>query len=223
METNTVEVEQTITKDKELKDENWHEYGSDAEQEDKEKKSDVPKEPKKVLLKDKFGEIIINKLETYVEPTKGVKEARGDNRMANRYDFGDLSFDSDDEEEEADEDHEEVEYEEETKKKHKAQNKKITNEDLDDIFKDLGIEVKTETVKKENKPKKVKKEVPATTTTGENTNEEAKTEETKEAKKKKKKPAAADKTKKTSHVNELKRELIERKEALKKKEKKKGI
>ncbi len=36
---------------------------------------------------------IINKLDTYIEANKAVKEARGDNRTANKYDFGDLSFD----------------------------------------------------------------------------------------------------------------------------------
>ncbi len=39
---------------------------------------EIPKEPKKLILKDKYGEIIINKLETYVEPVKQIKEARGD-------------------------------------------------------------------------------------------------------------------------------------------------
>lgn len=43
----------------------------------------MPKEPKKQLLKDKYGEIIINKLDTYVEPVKQVKEARGDTSIKN--------------------------------------------------------------------------------------------------------------------------------------------
>jgi hypothetical protein len=35
----------------------------------------VPKVP---ILKDKTGEILITKLEAYIEPVKAIKEARGD-------------------------------------------------------------------------------------------------------------------------------------------------
>lgn len=68
---------QNIPKE-ELRDEHWEEVGSDAEQEEKEQVDKVveKKVEKKQLLKDKHGEIIINKLDAYVEPTKAVKEAR---------------------------------------------------------------------------------------------------------------------------------------------------
>jgi hypothetical protein len=37
-----------------------------------------PAEPKKTYLKTKTGDIVIDKLEKYVEPVKQIKEARGD-------------------------------------------------------------------------------------------------------------------------------------------------
>jgi len=58
------------------------------------------KQPMKQILKDKFGEIIITKLDTYVEPHKAVKEARGDVRLQNNYNFGDLSYEENEDEEE---------------------------------------------------------------------------------------------------------------------------
>ena len=194
-----------------LKDEHWEE-GSDEEEE--EQKTKVVAQPKRPLLKDKNGEIIINKLDTYIEPTKAVKEARGDTRMANRYNFGELSFDEDEEEEE-EETSQHEESAEETKKKKNKSVKKTQAEDLDDLLKEFGVEAKTEAPKvKEPKPKKVKTE--------ETVEKEPKPEGEAEVKKKKKKAAAKPKAA-SSHVNDLKREILERKEALKKKEKKKGI
>ena len=38
---------------------------------------EIKKEPKKPILKDKTGEILITKLDTYIEPVKAIKEARG--------------------------------------------------------------------------------------------------------------------------------------------------
>lgn len=38
----------------------------------------TPQEPKKVHQKTKNGDIIISKMETYKEPEKKIKEARGD-------------------------------------------------------------------------------------------------------------------------------------------------
>lgn len=197
-----------------LKDEHWEE-GSDEEEEEKTK---VPSQPKKVVQKDKHGEIIISKLDAYVEPTKTVKETRGDTKMTNKYNFGDLSFDEDeDEEEEEEEKTGAVAEETEEKKKKKSKPVKKTQKgDLDDLLKEFGIEAKDEEVKtKEAKPKKVKTEQPAES-------KEPKPEGEAESKKKKKKPATKTKTA-SSHVNELKREILERKEALKKREKKKGI
>ena len=40
--------------------------------------SEKPAEPKKTYLKTKTGDIVIDKLEKYVEPVKQIKEARGD-------------------------------------------------------------------------------------------------------------------------------------------------
>lgn len=63
----------------------WEDKSEDEElnEQSDDNKEEVPqqeikKEPKKKLLKDEHGEIIINKLDTYIEPVKQVKEARGD-------------------------------------------------------------------------------------------------------------------------------------------------
>ena len=37
-----------------------------------------PEPPKKVYLKTKTGDIVIDKLDSYIEPVKMVREARGD-------------------------------------------------------------------------------------------------------------------------------------------------
>ena len=47
------------------------------------KKEEVKYGPSKPILKDKYGEIIINTLEAYVEPKKDIKEARGDTSKQN--------------------------------------------------------------------------------------------------------------------------------------------
>lgn len=62
--------------------ENWDDYSDSEQQGEQEKKGDkkkVSKEPKKAIEKDKYGNIIISKLDAYIEPIKGVKETRGDN------------------------------------------------------------------------------------------------------------------------------------------------
>jgi hypothetical protein len=221
---------ETSNVDTQPKEEAWSDYdNSDNEDEGPvEEKKEVVKEPKKQLQKDKTGEIIISKLEAYVEPTKTVKEARGDTRMRNNYDFGDISFDESESEGEhqkndsIEEKEEESEEENDNKRKKKQTHKK--EEDLDELLKEFGIEAKKEE-KKESKPKvkKEKRPKPEGTESKEGNTEETKTEDTKTETKKPKKKKTADKTKKTSHVAELKREIIERKEALKKKEKKKGL
>lgn len=59
--------------------ENWADL-SDNEQETVPVKKEVEKpQPKKPILKDKHGEIIINTLGEYVEPVKEVREARSQN------------------------------------------------------------------------------------------------------------------------------------------------
>lgn len=83
----------------------------------------------------------------------------------------------------------------------------------------------TDTAPKEPKQKKPKKETdPANTEAKPETNENAgEKKESEEKKKKKKKKPAGEKTAKKSHVSEIRSELIARKEALLKKEKKKGL
>merc|ERR1712032_879708 len=73
----------------------------EREESDNEISTEIKKEPKKPILKDKTGEILITKLEAYVEPVRAVKETRGDTRDTNKYNFGDLSVDESDEEEES--------------------------------------------------------------------------------------------------------------------------
>ena len=234
MESNIENIVETAPK-QERHEDNWEEYGSDNDNDEneishnKEETKIVEKVEKKTLIKDKHGEIIITKLETYVEPSKIVKEARGDVRLQNNYNFGDVSYDESVEENEEDEEGEEVEevVEEEEKKK-KTKNVKKNNEDLDELLKEFGIEAKVENKQpqKINKPKKIKENTQIISEEnkkeGETVNEEKK-EEANADKKPKKKKATADKSKKASHISELKREILERKEALKKKEKKKGI
>ena len=97
------EIKKEEVKDEEKKEEDWNEAASDSEEEEaKEEKKEEPKKPKPVYQKDKHGEILITKLDDYVEPPKEVKEAKGDIRDANKYDFKALV---DSEEEEEDESH----------------------------------------------------------------------------------------------------------------------
>ena len=233
MESNIENIVETAPKDERHED-NWEEYGSDNEQDEKEishiqeETKIVEKVEKKILIKDKHGEIIITKLEAYVEPSKTVKEARGDVRLQNNYNFGDVSYDESDEENDENEDDVEVDEAEEEEKKKKTKHVKKNQEDLDELLKEFGIEAKVENKQPQqiNKPKKIKENTKSNTEEnkkeGDTVNEEKK-EEANADKKPKKKKATADKSKKASHISELKREILERKEALKKKEKKKGI
>jgi hypothetical protein len=119
---------------------NWEEI-SDNENEQDQKVEEVKQAPKKQLLKDKHGEIIITKLEEYVEPTKQVREARGDKRMQQGYDFGDLSVDEESEEDEDNDEEseeEETETQEDKKKKKNVKPEKKKEEDLDDLLKEFG-------------------------------------------------------------------------------------
>jgi len=212
----------------------------------------VQKEPKKPLLKDQYGDIIINKIDTYVEPVKQVKETRGETSInyfkkifplnfliinlfftyskgtQNRYDFGDLSVDeeSDDDQKDSEQKKEEEAFVIESKKKknNNKQQKKATDDvDLDSLLEQFGVEVKNE----EKKPQEKKARAPKVEKTLEEKKEEVGEDQTgktaEEKAKKKKKKAAPQTTNKSSHINDLKRELLERKENLKKKEKKKGL
>ena len=73
----------------------WHEEVSDdedneVEEKKEEKKKEEPKKVKQKLIRDKNGEVLITKLDDYVEPEKKVKEAKGDVRDANIYNFASL-------------------------------------------------------------------------------------------------------------------------------------
>ena len=96
--------EEQIKKGENEEDKKWDDAASDEgeDEEEEQKKEEQPKEepkPKKVFLKNALGDILITKLDDYVEPPKEVKEAKGDVRDANKYDFSALIDHSDDEEE----------------------------------------------------------------------------------------------------------------------------
>jgi aconitase A len=66
----------------------WDDKSEDEEEHQEEKANsvneeeihtEIKKSPKRAILKDKTGEILITKLEQYVEPTRAVRETRGDN------------------------------------------------------------------------------------------------------------------------------------------------
>ena len=78
-------------KEKPVDQHNWDEVSEGEEEEKPQPKEErhvemrkeliVPtrhEEPKKVYLKTKTGDIVINTMERYVEPVKMVKETRGD-------------------------------------------------------------------------------------------------------------------------------------------------
>merc|ERR1712032_1304892 len=124
--------------------------------------TEIKKEPKKPILKDKTGEILTTKLEAYVEPVRAVKETRGDTRDTNKYNFGDLSVDESDEEEESTpvkETVEEIVVEtKKNKKQHHQKKNVVDDQDLDSLLSEFGVEVKVEEKKVvEKKPKKEKK------------------------------------------------------------------
>merc|ERR1711957_509143 len=168
---------------------------------------EITKSPKRAILKDKTGEILITKLELYVEPVRAIREARADNRDKNSYNFGDLSVEESSDEEDATPVKEAEVFVAE--KKQKKQKKQVVEEDLDSLLADFGVKVEVEEKKVVvQKPKKEKKPV-----------EEKKVEEKDETKvdgeKKKNKN-------KSSHMADMKRDIQERKDALAKKERKKG-
>ena len=86
-------------KEEEKKDDgennDWHDQVSSEDENEEEEKKEEKKEakPQKVkqqLIRDKNGEVLITKLDDYVEPEKKVKEAKGDIRDANIYNFASL-------------------------------------------------------------------------------------------------------------------------------------
>ncbi len=90
-------------------------------------KTDQKKKKRKItkqqLIKNKHGEILITKLDDYVEPEKKVKEAKGDIRDANIYNFSSLVKEDVDEEEHKKKSEEVKEEKKEEKKKKKKKSK----------------------------------------------------------------------------------------------------
>ena len=91
-------------KKEDLEEKNWHDQASDEdeseeEEKDEKKEENQQKKPKQEIIKDKHGEILITKLDEYIEPEKQVKEAKGDIRDANIYNFSSLVKAEADEEE----------------------------------------------------------------------------------------------------------------------------
>lgn len=88
-------MDQKQKKEKEEEQHNWDEL-SENEDEEHDKKKEVkeervvekrvnqlvstpkPEAPKKVYLKTKTGDIVIDKLDAYIEPVKMCRETRGD-------------------------------------------------------------------------------------------------------------------------------------------------
>jgi len=183
---------------------------------------------KEKLNKDRYGNIIIDKLGDYIEPTKTIKNSRQEDLVATKDKFaGILKAASDDEGENSKKpaDYSEFLYEQKEvqkkEQKNKKQNKKNVDDGLDDILKEFGVEVKVKEapVKKEKKvveKKEIKKEETKEGETKETTTGTT-AEPTKEQPKKK-----VVKTVTKSHLNDAKREILEKQEALKKKQKKQG-
>ena len=184
---------------------------------------------KEVFLKDKHGNICITHLGDYVEPSRGIKEARANEMTGNYNVFKDaVVYESDDD----DVKNTGVSYgefisissETKPKKDKKQKPKKGEDDGLDDLLKEFGVDnIPQAQVKKvvepkkkaEVKPKPVEEAKPVETK-----EKEAKIEEDKAKKKAEEKKKAAP-TK--SHLDDAKREIKEKQEALKKKNKKKGI
>ncbi len=208
-----VKVEENIKKE-----EKWEH--SDDEKENNEEDVQTNQVDDKPLFqapsykKDKFGNVLIEKLDDYVEPPKTIKAART-NEFNNQGDmFEGIKV--------------EVDNDEDNNLNTNSDlgsilvhnpKKAAKKEEIDDLLKQFGIEQKEEEEQKTPKPKKVKevkekvekKEEPKD-------NNNNKTEEKKEAPKKK---VVKKVTNDKSHLNEARREILERQEALKKKDKKK--
>jgi len=191
----------------------------------KEDSKPVIAEVKENYQKDKYGNILITSLGEYKEPPKQVKGARAAdmNRHDNYSLFKEVfTHESDDEEEVK----ESVVLEEimnintKPQNKNKKGKKEEKLDELDDLLKELGVEhkpkeeVKKVKKEKENKPKEEKEDNSKKETTQGNPENEEKA---------KKKPAAEKKPQVKSHLNDAKREIKEKQEALKKKDKKRGI
>ena len=142
--------------------ENWDGNSADEEvkvrkesvvsNKEKEKEEEKPKiqKVKENLKKDKKGNIIIESLGEYIEPTRKVKETRQEDMKGQTDKFAGIDV-SDDEDDNKNQNVGfsglEVEKEVVSKNKKKGgkgkKNKKGgDDEDLDDVFKDLGVEIK---------------------------------------------------------------------------------
>ena len=88
-------MDQKQKKEKEEDQHNWDELSENEDEEHDRKKEVIqekvvekrinqlvtpakPEPPKKVYLKTQTGDIVIDKLDSYIEPVKMVREARGD-------------------------------------------------------------------------------------------------------------------------------------------------
>lgn len=193
------------------------------EQINDEKKVEI-QEVKEVYQKDKYGNILITSLGDYKEPPKQVKGARAADM--NKHDNYSLFKDALTHESDDDEDVKESIVLEEimsinTKQNKNKKAKKDDLDGLDDILKEFGVEHKPkEEAKKIKKEKEIKpKEVKDAKE--EKHDKEDKNEKENEEKAKKKQTEKKPQVK--SHLNDAKREIREKQEALKKKNKKKGL
>ena len=206
-------------------EEKW-EHSDEEKEENKENKEENQNDDKPVYQapsykKDKLGNVIIDKLDDYVEPPKTIKAASNNefNNQVDMFEGIQVEIDNDDDNNtNTNSDLGSILVNNKPKSKKVAKNQ----DNLDDLLKEFGIEQKENEESKTQKPKKVKevKEVkekvekkvePKVETTD-------KTEEKKEAPKKK---VVKKVTNDKSHLNDARREILERQEALKKKDKKK--
>ena len=120
-----------------LGDKSWEGSDEDEDEEEEkneEKKKEEPKKIKQELIRDKNGEVLITKLDDYIEPEKKIKEAKGDIRDANIYNFASLvkaEADEEEENEKKEEVKEEKKEEEKEEEKNEGKKKKKTPPDLE--------------------------------------------------------------------------------------------
>lgn len=199
-----------------------------AVSEKKEIEEEQKPEEKIVYQKDKYGNILITSLGDYVEPPKQIKGFnQGDIANSQFNAFANADVDISDSEDQGGVILEETLASNTTDKKDKKKKQlkgkhAVADDGLDDLLKELGVEeVKKEVKQPEKKEKKQPQpqaEKKVEKPKEEQSDPEKKKEEGEEKKKKptEKKPAAK------SHLNDQRREIKQRQEALKKKDKKKA-
>jgi hypothetical protein len=190
-------------------------------------------EPKIVYQKDKYGNILITSLGEYVEPPKKLKGLAA-NEVKSEYNVfstANVEISDDDEEEITKVITEEEIYVADSKAGKAKDKKKATKQkhavagDLDDILKEFGVENKIKEEPKETKKKDKVEKIPKEKPKDEKVDAENPVGEKKEEgdDKKKKKPAEKKSAPTKTHLNDARREIKEKQDALKKKQKKKGI